>query len=495
MSFPRTLLYGFAISGCLLFAQGGDQAARLVRLNVVATATDLTTDDFKVTDDGKAQRIAIFRAPQPTNVKAGEFSNRPAPHTTAILFDLMNQGGVADRLDGSKRMAQSLKQLDSPESVYVYMLALDGKIVPIHPIELGAAPNKTWTEGIEATIAKSMKELNKGRTMGISDEEMVKKTYVALETIGKQLAPFAGRRDIVWVTSRIPFTLPPKTCSGDWIECALYVPHLSVTLDIAGVVVNPFSYSGDQGQALTNVGEKGQNLADQAKDVANSRWAMEGMGGSGSDSTTRTWDDMAGLTGGHAYFSADMRAVIKQLDAIASTTYVIAYEPHESWDSKFHKVKVTCERKAVKLDAKQRYYALPDTRPAPEKSQGMLVATYQRLGDVSDIGLRATVSSTAPNMAHIEMLVEPADLLLHESGGEYTGQLTVLLSARAAAGPQSDPTITPEAVKLKRDQLKAGIPVVRDFPIDAATQKVRIIILDQADNTVGSLTVPVSARH
>jgi hypothetical protein len=309
------------------------------------------------------------------------------------------------------------------------------------------------------------------------------------------LAPFAGRSDIVWVTSRIPFALPPKTCSGDWIECALYVPHLSVTLDSAGVVVNPFSYSGNQGQALTNIGEKGQNLAEQAKDPANSRWAMEGMGGSGSDSTTRTWDDMAGLTGGHAYFSADMGAVIKQLEAIASTTYAIAYEPHESWDSKFHKVKVTCDRKAVKLDAKQRYYALPDTRPAAEKAQGTLVAAYQRASDVSEIGLRASVSSPAPNMAHIEILVDPADLQLHESGGEYTGQLTVLLSARAAAGPQGDPTLAPQAVKLNREQLKAGIPIARDYPIDGATQKVRIIVLDQAANSVGSLTVPITSRH
>jgi len=37
--------------------------------------------------------------------------------------------------------------------------------------------------------------------------------------------------------------------------------------------------------------------------------------------------------------------------------------------------------------------------------------------------------------------------------------------------------------------------VVRDYPIDAATQKVRIIVLDQAANSVGSLTVPVSAGH
>jgi VWFA-related protein len=463
MSFLRTLLCGSAISGCLLFAQGGDEAARLVRLNVVATAEDLTTEDFRVTDDGTAQRIAVFRGPQSANTKAGEFSNRPVPpqRTTAILLDLVNQKLSADRIDSSRKLGQSLKQLDSGESVYLYLLAFDGRLVPIHAIEPGAAPNKTWTRDVDATLAKSMKELNRPRPAGMSDEDIVKKAYVALETLANQLATLPGRGDIVWVTNDIPNVWGPKTCSGDWIECALYVPHLSVTLDHTGVQVHPLSYSG---------------LLDPT--------------------ATRYMEEMAGITGGRAFFNEDMRAVIKQLDANASTTYAIAYEPaRESWDSKFHKVKVTCERKGVKLEARQRYYALPDTRPAPQKSQGTLVAAYQRPSDVSEIGLRASVSSATPKMAHIEIRVDPADLLLHESGGEYTGQLTVLLSARTAAGPQGEPTLSPQTVHLKREQLKTGITVARDYPIDGATQKVRIIVLDQGANSVGSLTVPISAGH
>lgn len=462
MSFLKTLLCGSAVSGCMLFAQGGDEAVRLVRLNVVATAADLTTEDFRVTDDGKTQRIVVFRGPQSADTKAGEFSNRPVPpqRTTAILLDLLNQKSSSDRLDSSRKIGQSLKQLDSGESVYLYMLAFDGRLVPIHAIEPGAAPNKTWTQAVDTTLAKSMKELNKARPVGLNDEDVVKKSYVALETIANLLAALPGRSDIVWVTKDIPNVAGPKTCAGDWIECALYIPHLSVTLDRAGVLVHPLSYSG-----LLTPGDN------------------QYMG------------DMAGITGGRAFFNEDIRAVIKQLGANASTTYAIAYEPHESWDSKFHKVKVTCERKGVKLEARQRYYALPDTRPAPQKSQGTMVAAYQRASDVSEIGLRASVSSTTPNMAHIEILVDPADLLLHESGAEYTGQLTVLLSARAAAGPQGEPTLSPQAVKLKREQLKAGIPVARDFPIDAATQKVRIIVLDQGANSVGSLTVPISSSH
>jgi hypothetical protein len=50
-------------------------------------------------------------------------------------------------------------------------------------------------------------------------------------------------------------------------------------------------------------------------------------------------------------------------------------------------------------------------------------------------------------------------------------------------------------VHLKREQLKGDIAIARDYPIDAATQRVRLIILDQGANSVGSLTVPISASH
>src|SRR3954454_18801010 len=89
----------------------------IVRLNLIATDTggqpvaDLTADDFRITDQGKPQRILFFRrngAPQPAATPATrEYSNSTAsPHTTAILFDLMSQGR-ADRIDAARKIGRS----------------------------------------------------------------------------------------------------------------------------------------------------------------------------------------------------------------------------------------------------------------------------------------------------------------------------------------------------------------------------------------------------
>jgi len=66
-------------------------------------------------------------------------------------------------------------------------------------------------------------------------------------------------------------------CNGDWVECALYVPHLAVTLARDNVTVDPYAFSGE---------------------IQSGRELQHGQ--------------MALLTGGHFYFRQDVRAVIKR---------------------------------------------------------------------------------------------------------------------------------------------------------------------------------------
>jgi len=456
----------------LAHAQATGEPGRLVRLKVTAVesngqpASGLAADDFQIIDQGKPQKVALIRgAAQMGGTASREYSNRPAPgsHTSIILFDFLATSR-AERLDASRKLGVSLKQLPSGESVYLYVLAPDGKIVPLHemPKDPGSAPDKMWNSEAEKMLAGVVKSQNKDRPMGMSQEDVVKKTYVALETLANQLSAFPGRKDIVWITTAVPYVMNPQIeCKADWWDCTLYVPHLMVTLEYAGVTVDPFSYI---------------SLAVDA---------------------SRTADDFAGLNGGSSYLNRDLADVLKEFGSQAGT-YAIAYAPAaDNWDSKFHRVKVTCERKGVKLQARQHYYALPDQRPADARRQGLMVAAYQSSSDVSDIGLRAAaVPAGAPNTLRIEVRVDPADLLLQQDAGQYSGRVTLLLSARAASGPQGEPTLSDVDVHLTREQynaaLKDGVLISKDYPIDSATQKVRLIVSDLRTDSIGSLTIPVT---
>jgi hypothetical protein len=345
------------------------------------------------------------------------------------------------------------------------MLTLEGTLTPIHAMGPKAADDHTWPQDVLKAFDKAMKSASHARPAGMGDEDVVKKTYVALETLANQLAAFPGRRDIIWITTAMPNVWNPKLpCNGDWVDCALYVPHLSVTLDRDAVVVNPLSYSSSQ-----------------------------------TPDSTRDIELMASLTGGRAYFGDEIGTVVKQVTRDSINGYTLAYEPPpDNWDNQFHKLRVTCERKGLKPQFKQRYYALPDQRPLLARQQAALGAAFQNSLDTPDIGLRAKVSpaADAPSGVHLEIRVNPSDLMLQENLGQFNCDLAILLAGLGASGPVGEPAASFLNLHLTREQrdaaLKDGVPISKDFPLTGAIQKIRVLVLDQGDNAVGSLTIPVA---
>jgi VWFA-related protein len=472
----RTLCGGLAVSALILTASA-QEPAKLVKLNVVAVdqqgkpVGDLTASDFHIVDEGKPETIALFRAGgfgPTTAVDPSLFTNRPSPppHTTVILFDCLNHLR-SEWLYAVRQIVPSLKQIGDASSIYFYVLTSAGQIDPIHPFPSApeAAPDKTWNQGIEAMLTKEIKGM-KTRPTGLTDEDVTKKTYVALETLGKQLTNFPGRRDIVWILGGVPWTYKENTknpCNGIWVGCGLYAEHLSVTLDANGTVVNLLTYTD----------------LDTNKTVD-----MEAM---------------AQLTGGSlTYGKGEINQIVQRLNESSSTGYTIAYDPSSAnWDKKFHLVKITCDRKDVKLIAKTRYYALPDTRSAQDREMDALRTAFQSPVDVSDIGLRAAIApGKTPGTIKVDLKVNLSDLVLHESGGKYSAQLTFLLSQRGASGPLGDPAmfaVNPQLTKEQHDAyLKDGFPMSNEYPVIPGTKVMRFIVADGATDLAGSVTIPIA---
>lgn len=475
MSKSKTILCTIALAASALLAQAPAPPRPLIRLYPVALdasgqpLTDLTAADFKIVDQSKPQTIFAFRKPavEPAAPLAPlEYSNRPGgvmPHATVILFDMINEN-QADRLDNWKELDKSLPQLESGENVYFYVLNLEGVLVPIHAFGPKAADDKTWPQQVPEVLDKIMKAASHARPVQSGMEDEVKKTYKALEDLGNQLAGYPGRRDIVWITNGVQNVYNTKhPCNGDWVECALYVPHLGVTLEGESAAVNPLSYSRDL-----------------------------------NPDVNRDLEQMALLTGGHAYFREDIRAVLKQVARNAVNSYSIAYDPpSENWDSKWHQIHITCERAGVKLQVRQRYYALPDTRPAADRMKAILMGAFQSPSDEAGIGLRTKISPAEGDKkgVHLEVRINPSDILLREQGGKFSGAIYFLVSDRGASGPLGEPSVSSFNFDLTTAQhdivMKEGIPLSPDHPTTDAVQQVRIIVLDQNTNAVGSLTFPV----
>jgi VWFA-related protein len=476
---------------------------RLVRLSVDAAddqgkpVADLSADDFRVTDQGKQQRIVLFRRDATAAPGPNEFSNRLSTvrrPVTVLLLDLLNEG-QSEQMNSVQEISRALQQLESGDSLYLYVLTMEGALDPIRPI--GAVPaDSQWNKQADSLLEKARKDVGRTRPRGFTQEDRVKKTYLALETLSSQLAVFPGRRNIVWVTNELPTIWPsnatssagapenpygkpmgglaPRTawaegdskCTGDWMGCSLYLPHLTVTLERANAAVYPVSCAG----ALNS------NVA-------------------------RTMEEFANMTGGRSFVSKAVEAAIKQAADDACGGYSVAYAPpQQNWDSKFHKVAVTCARKGVRIQAKQRYYAPPpDNRPADAKEQAALATTFAKPFDVDDVGLRATVSRAADQKAvRLTIRVSAEDVVLAQQGDHFGGQVTVAWVNYGAAGPVGSPGMARLALQLTTAQREAaakeGIPIVQDVAIDDGILGIRLFVVDRSTDVAGSLTIPVPPK-
>ena len=471
----KSIFVTFAMTAPALLADGGSLPV-LMHLNPVVLdasgqpVTDLTAADFKIVDNGKAESIYFFHKPDvgPAAPLAPlERTNRPGgvqPHTTAILFDMINLVD-SDRLENWKALDKSVPQLESGENIYFYVLNLEGGLIPIHPIGPKSADDKTWPQNFAAAFDKVMKASSHGRPVQFGAEDQVKKSFKALEDIAVQLSQFPGRRDILWVTNGITTVADPHlpNCNGDWVECTLYVPHLAVTLANAGVAVDPYSFIGDINPDVNyNV------------------------------------DQMTLLTGGHFYFRQEIRDVLKEVAEKAVNAYTIDYDPSsENWDRKWHHLHLTCERKGVKVQVRERYYALPDTRSVADRMKAVLIGALTSPTDLSQIGLRAKfgpLEGGKPGV-HMDVTINAADIFAREEGGKFKSAVYFVISDRSAGEPIGQPVLLNLSPELTAEQhaavLKQGLPFSQDHPLTDAVHFVRVILLDQNTNAVGAITFPV----
>ncbi len=480
MKRSETALLLAALLPAALLAQSQSPASlpQLVRTRVVvldskgAPAADLKAEDFRITDQNRTYPPAFLHPPFAAHpapaAREGWVASRTssaAPHTVAVLFDLFNLM-QNNRLDSFQIVEASLPRLASSSNVYFYLLNLDGTLEPLVAAqdEKGniVAPPAGWHQAASKLLQKYRRNLGRARPAGILQEDVVKKTYVALETVAKHLGAFPGVRDLVWITDGVPQVFDTRVqCAGDWVECALYVPHLAVTLDNMGVAVHPVSYGVLQ------------------PDV------------------TLAMEDMAGLTGGRTFYREDLDKVMAQLGEMAAGSYLLLMAPPaDNWDNKFHRLRVQCERRGTKIVAKQRYYAYPSQGQVPALEFAAMSALLKIPADAVEIALRgSTAPGSKPGTAMVRVRIDPMDLFTLDDAGYAVGQVSVMYAqydGRNLLGATQPMTFN---LRLPRQQFldaaKEGLPFDQEVAVDPRAKSLRFVMYDRGSRFLGSVTLPV----
>jgi VWFA-related protein len=447
----------------------------VVRLNIVATdkqgqpVTDLKTEDLRVTDEGKPQRLVMFRVndarhPAPAALGPHEYANRTPgiqPGATIVVFDLLN-GAFADRGFTELTLVKALENVEKPENVFLYILTNDGTLYPLHALPkqgaMAPAPDPHWNSQTKPLLDAAMQKFygfkppeNRGAAI-----------FKVLDDLGGELAALPGRKNVVWITSGFPLLVDFRVlcpnmmvskgtdpCTGKFV-----VRYLAVRLDAVGVSMYPV-----YDRMLTN----------------------------------ETLDTFVDMTAGRTY-AGDVKAAIPDALQAMLFSYTAAYLPApKSWDGKFHNIRLTTARKGIQLQSERGYIATPRV----EDTAALLQAAAASSSDISAIGLRATATPGAsPHTIHVQLRIDPSNLTIVQQNGRYAGQLAMLYAGVATDGVAQ--LAKPSNIKLDwtvqqyDSATKAGIEVAQDLPIPEGVRQVRIAVVDASSKQVGTLTVPVS---
>jgi hypothetical protein len=239
-----------------------------------------------------------------------------------------------------------------------------------------------------------------------------------------------------------------------------------------------------------------------APDSSNSIVGASGMPrGSAAGPTTydgmrslATLDTFANLTGGRPSAGKDIGAAIRQALSDVRTSYQIGYYPSAvNWDDKFHKLRITCTRKGVRIQAKTGYYAWREP-PGAQSTEAVQSALATRF-DAAEIGLTARLVPLSALNARLEARIDAHDLVLVHQGDSYHGQLRVAFGALTpGAQPLMSPVMPYDLNLSSEDRDKAfdqGIVVSQTLKLSEDAAAVRLIVVDRSSRAIGSVTVPV----
>jgi VWFA-related protein len=501
---------------------------RLVEINVVVRdkngpVANLTTEDFTVLDNGKAQRIAVFASSESRNklqanfgtLAAGAVSNlrdstgEVPGSATVILLDLLNSAseGQSGNTAALNNLSALNDQRDAIKELVGYLRTIrEGDRVALFVLgnRLHVVQDFTGDSGILLRAAARIKALDLAGIEVSSQEQLaavlepppvsnvdgsvtnvgtpgfanaisvgstlarVDATTEAFESIARHLSGLPGRKNLVWISAGFPFKpVVAQRIVGRQAQAPVETPddfstqlkQVSKTLNDANVSIYPVDYQGLKG----GYPEVMMRLAD--------------------------------ATGGHvAYRTNDLKGAVGAAVADGDVSYTLGFYPDaKSFDGKLHELKVKVNRKNVEVHHRSGYYASANPALTEKERQSVLAELIGSELNSSQIGLIVAGERNIANGTYrIRVTVDAAGLDLTQQGDRWAGKLG--LATRLESSKSKNATLSSIPINLTDEQyrtvMKSGM--VFQQTIEATPgDRLRIIAQDETSGLTGAVWLPL----
>ncbi|MGH9353825.1 MAG: VWA domain-containing protein [Terriglobia bacterium] len=509
----------------------------LVEINVVVktkkgdAVSDLTQDDFTLTDQGKPQPIQLFfvdSSAKPTHssvvLPQNVFSNTiivdtAAPNSvTVILLDALNTEWsdqsyayrkVTDFLKGGHtRGPVALYALDSTGVLRVLQTFTTDRdlllkrlrawhpqvpmtLTPCHPIMIDASVSRRSAARCrQQTPEKTFFAVNR-----------IRSTTDALLAIANNLKSVPGRKELIWVSAGFPITLnypqaggpadatgdqdaSPPPSPTDTVESAdapNLMPALPDERNLDSVVTGAAYALNSASVAIYPVDARGLS-ADPAAEV-----------------NIGTMRQLASETGGVAYVNRnDLTHAVQEAVDDTDVTYTLGYYPDAAaWDGRFHRITVRIDRPGLSLRYRRGYYAISNRQVNnPKTLKKEFDNAISSPLDYTAVGINARVDVTKkPATLLVTLQIAPSTLALAHDGGNWNAKYHELLLETDKRGRGLAQITASEDVKIPdrvfEKILQQGIVYRRQMPFAPKADALRIFIQDENSGSVGSLIIPL----
>ena len=502
----------------------------------------LKKEDFKVEENGKEQKIAVFEEVTATNVRLtpatnppGTFSNLaqngdPPRNVVVIALDTVNTPFLdqtygrkelvkylADNLDsgpvlamvviGSKGVKTISGLTNDPASLLDALKKVRGELPALQGVDIdaqalsaaGGATTALVTPlsagGDPTTQMEQFVLQGDAIYAGYQQARAIENTMRAFLDIAWSLSGIPGRKSLIWATGGFPFYLDsPSALPGGYLSVlyeramqALNDAQVSVyPVDVRGLVSNSPAVD------VTRRPRGGQAFVTTSN---NRNWLQT--------STIAALQDFAAMTGGKAHYNSnDLATGFKRAVEDSTSYYLIGYylDTHNTkpgWRKL--QVKVTHKEVDVEVRARSGFLVTNATMNPELTQQADLGFALSSPFDSTGIPLSVQWRGTSPNgdKKKVAFALHLPATGVTIAGERNTFNVDFIAQAVKNGVPPSNVggtakgALTAEALtKIKTD----GIFYANSFDLPPGDYQVRFVVRDNLSGRIGSVTAPLTVN-
>ena len=439
----------------------------------------LTKDDFTIAEEGKAEPIFSFEAPETHLLLAdgSEDSRDGRAPVTIFVLDLLNS-----RFEDFAFIRYSVrKYLDAQPS----RLQVPAELMVLgdESLEMLQGYTRSREDLLYALDHLPPRLPYKVNTASFFAERFVQ-SIEALQQIALQNKGIPGRKNIVWVGRGGP-GVNTGNMTGKVVERLTHYVHAVINLLVE---VRMSLYLIYPGLKVDNVSVR-QRLDSPVTTSNDDPWSGE-----------INFNVFVAETGGSLFYNRnDFDGQMKRSQELGSKYYTLTYQPHQvTADGKFRRVRVSLRDRNLHAITKEGYYA-PEVNAALDPRRQSMVNLAEAVHSTipfNALDIRVSDVVRHPHSRSAEVSVEVKGKGLVWSGAENGKSITSLLVATASLSGRKEilsskyETLTFSAGTQDRDRLANKLTrLTVSLQVPRKTQSVRLVVQNEEGGQIGAVDV------